>query len=165
MDKTIINEFTDRYTKNKEEYTLDAMCRFEQVLDQFWAENPLVKLITWKQGSRFMESFSISKILFSNFSDCDIEFLWENYYQNKRTQIGKNKDIWICSFGCGVLLPYIKYHDNIPDIDLQCIESMAILSTLIYSESLYDVFMDLLGDGVNVIITRNGIKTTDWDMS
>lgn len=145
-----LNQLIAEYKEARAAFEARAKAAFNVAVQEFFKNNPEVKCISWTQYSPFFNDgeecvFSVHEPQFANFiPDAD-----SCGYSLEAEEEGQwvYGDRWDRS-GDGV-------PDSIPEADA--------IASFIQSSEVEDLMQDMFGNHVRVIVTAEGIETTDYD--
>lgn len=157
MNTQLIDTFIQEYADFKAQFAKKGQERLKEIINEFWAANPAVNVITWTQYTPyFMDGdpceFSVNEPTFSNATEeDDISALGWGEYD------GETEGVWAATDW--------NVERELKDVEGLNAESIKQFGRFIQSEAMADVLKTILGEDVKVVVTREGITATDYSSS
>ncbi len=157
MNQTTIDSFIQEYTDFQNSFRQKARVKLKEVFNQFWDENPDIKVVVWTQYAPYFNDgdaciFRINDPTFSNATDeNDINDLRYGEY------CGDNKDIWTAESWTIDKISKKKSGVNS--------ESVKLLCNFLDSDAMKNVLESMFGSDNKIVVTREGFTVTDYSGS
>jgi hypothetical protein len=136
----------------KKKFQTEAQAMFKEVTKEFFDKNPAITALVWTQYTPYFNDgdacvFRVNDVTFTNAPDDELENVspWGEYE-------GDLEDVWVEYF--------VK---NIPDSNDIDKKSCEFVSKMIGSSEMEDIMLEMFGDHVKVVATRNGFDVEDYD--
>lgn len=157
MNQTTIDSFIQEYQDFQNSFRQKAKVKLKEVFNQFWEENPDIKVVVWTQYAPYFNDgdaciFRINDPTFSNATDeDDINDLHYGEYR------GDNKDIWTAESWNIDKISEEKSGVNSESVKLLCI--------FLDSDAMQNVLESMFGSDNKIVATREGFAVTDYSGS
>jgi hypothetical protein len=158
-EKELIESFIVEYNEVMLSFKEKAQNKLKEVFNEFWEENPDVKIVTWTQYAPYFNDgdpceFSVGDLTFSNATEeDDVRELYSGYYD------GETEGIWAFStWNADTMIQ----ENSLSGVNL---ESIKMLSTFINSEAMEQALKASLGEDNIIFATREGIRSDDYSGS
>ena len=146
------NQLIDEQQKLKKKFQAEAQAMFKEVTKEFFDKNPAITALVWTQYTPYFNDgdtcvFRVHDVNFTNAPDDELENVspWGEYE-------GDLEDVWVEYF--------VKHIPDSNDIDK---ESCEFIRKMIGSSEMEDIMLEMFGDHVKVVATRNGFDVEDYE--